>query len=107
MNSKTDNHSCITWLAPVIVLAIGILPMPIGYYTLLRLIVCACAIYYAYSLSQSEDKTFMFIFGFLAILYNPILPVYLYEKSIWIILNIITAALFFLKRRNDELTKEV
>ena len=93
-----DNNAYIFWLAPVIALAIGILPMPIGYYTLLRLVVCGCAIYYAYNLSQNEDKTFMLIFGFIAILYNPILPVYLYEKSIWIILNIVTAVLFFYKK---------
>ena len=98
-----DNHIYILWLAPIIVLVIGILPMPIGYYTLLRLVVCGCAIYYAYNLGQNKDKTFMLIFSFIAILYNPIFPVYLYEKSIWIILNIVTAVIFFLKRRSNEI----
>lgn len=96
-----NNHTYLFWLAPVIVLLVGILPMPIGYYTLLRLVVCACAIYYACILSQNEDRTFMLIFGFIAILYNPILPVYLYQKSIWIILNIFTVLLFIIKRRSD------
>ena len=76
-------------------LGIGILPMPIGYYTLLRLVVCACAIYYSFYSKQNNDEMAMLIFGFVVILYNPIFPIYLYEKSIWIVLNIITAWLFY------------
>jgi len=40
----------------------------------------------------------VWIFGFLAILYNPIIPIHLYEKGIWIIVNIITSILFFTKK---------
>ena len=40
---------------------------------------------------------FVWIFGFLAVLYNPIIPVYLYEKEIWMVVNIITAIIFFIK----------
>ena len=77
---------------------IGILPMPYGYYTLSRFIVCACAAYYAYQCSKNDDRNFLLIFGFIAILYNPIIPVHLYEKWIWIIVNIFTGYFFYLKR---------
>ena len=92
------NELNILWLAPLIMLGIGILPMPIGYYTLLRLVVCCSAIYYAYNFKQNGDIVSMLIFIFIAILYNPIFPVYLYEKWLWIVVNIITAILFFIKR---------
>ena len=42
--------------------------------------------------------TFVWIFGLIAILYNPIIPVYLYKKEIWMVVNIITAGIFFIKK---------
>ena len=92
----------IFWIAPLIVLAIGLLPMPYGYYTLLRLVVCGCSLYYAYNFYENKNTQFLWIFGFIAILYNPLFPIYLYEKEIWIVLNILTAAVFFIKRDSIE-----
>ena len=94
----------IFWIAPIIAMGIGFLPMPYGYYTLSRFIVCGCSLYYAYNLYQQKDMTFVWIFGFLVILYNPIIPVHLYEKEIWMVVNIITAIIFFIKK--DSISKE-
>ena len=33
-----------------------------------------------------------------SVLYNPIIPVYLYEKQIWTIVNIVTAVVFIMKK---------
>ena len=85
----------IFWLAPIIVLIIGIFPLPIGYYNLTRLVVTASSIYFAYSFYRKKDTPKTWIFGFLTVLYNPIVPVYLYEKEIWIIVNIITMIAFY------------
>jgi hypothetical protein len=86
------------WVAPIIVMVIGALPMPYGYYSLLRLVVCGCSVYFALRLHQREEVLFVWIFGFVAVLYNPIIPVHLYEKAIWMVVNVITAILFYLKR---------
>jgi len=99
MKDLSNKQNKVFWLAPIIVLAIGILPMPIGYYTLSRLVVCASALYFAISFYKKKDNTNLWIFGFIAILYNPIIPVYLYEKAIWIIVNLITIFLFY-KNKN-------
>jgi|TARA_B100001964_G_scaffold154847_1_gene170216 hypothetical protein len=88
-------HKDIFWLAPIIVLVIAILPMPIGYYTLSRLVVCGSSIYFAYNFFNKKDVTRTWIFGFFVVLYNPIIPVYLYEKIIWVIVNIITIVVFY------------
>ena len=98
-NVTNENHK-IFWLAPIIVLAIGILPLPIGYYTLSRLVVCTSAIYFGYNFYKNGNTTNVWIFGFIAVLYNPIIPVYLYEKFIWIIVNFITIFAFY---KNKEL----
>ena len=95
MNNISDENNKIFWLVPIVVLAIGILPLPIGYYILSRLVVCASAIYFAYNFYKKNNQTNLWIFGFIAVLYNPIIPVYLYEKIIWIVVNIITIYLFY------------
>ena len=45
MKNVSEDNKKVFWLAPIVVLAIGIFPLPIGYYTLSRLVVCASAIY--------------------------------------------------------------
>lgn len=79
-------------------MAVGIFPMPYGYYNLSRLVVCGCAIFFALALHKRSDVIFAWIFGGLAILYNPIVPIHLYEKEIWMVANAVTAFLFFIKR---------
>ena len=96
MKKINTDEKKIFWLSPIIVLAIGILPLPIGYYTLSRLVVCACAIYFAHSFYKGKkENASLWLFGFIAVLYNPIIPVYLYEKFIWVIVNLITIYLFY------------
>ena len=84
----------IFWIAPLTVLGIGLLPMPYGYYFLSRLVVCVCAVYYAIQFIGKNDNTLAWIFGFFAILYNPIIPIHLGAKGLWIVVNIITAYVF-------------
>lgn len=75
-------------------MGIGLLPMPYGYYFLSRLVVFVCAIYFAMQLNDQSDTTWVWIFGFLALLYNPFIPIHLGSKGLWVIVNIITAIIF-------------
>ena len=88
----------IFWIAPLVVLGVGLLPMPYGYYFLSRLVVCGCAIYYAVQFSGQSHATLVWIFGFLAVLYNPIIPIHLGTKGLWIIVNVITVGVFFVNK---------
>ena len=88
--SNKNKTSDIFWLAPIIVLVIALLPMPIGYFMLSRTVVFICVIYYGYNYYKNKDQIKPWIFGFFAVLYNPIAPIYLQEKLIWVIVNIIT-----------------
>ncbi len=80
--------------------------MPYGYYTLSRFVVCACSIYFMHRIYLKNQTSFVWVFGFLALLYNPIIPVHLYQKEIWMVVNAITAVLFFVKK-GDALREEV
>ena len=95
----------IFWIAPIVAMAIGALSMPYGYYTLSRLIVCGCSLYFAHRLYSENQSPFVWIFGFFAVLYNPIIPIHLYQKEIWMVVNFLTAIVFFLKR-NDALKEK-
>ncbi len=95
MNFKEKDYF---WLAPLIVMGIGLLPMPYGYYFLSRLVVCICAVFFLSQLYKINERTSVFIFVGIAILYNPIFPIHLGDKSIWIVVNIITAILFLINK---------
>lgn len=82
------------WIVPIALLVVAIAPLPYGYYTFLRLIVCGCccAILYGAHIDGRERWTLM-SFGIvgLAVLYNPLVPVHL-TKGIWFWLNLGSAA---------------
>ena len=92
------NKNNLFWLAPIIALAIGILPMPYGYYMLSRLVVSAGALYFAFNFYKINDSFKVWVFGFLVVLYNPIIPISLGSKELWMIVNIPTIYYFYINR---------
>ena len=88
------------WIAPIVALVIGFLPMPFGYYIISRLIVSGCALYFAVKFYKQQDNFKPWIFGFLVVLYNPIIPMPLGSKELWMIVNIPTIYYFFINRRS-------
>ena len=98
MKNVTTNPNSIFWLAPRIALAIGLLPMPYGYYMLSRLIVSGCALYYAIKSHRSKDTVSLWLFGFIVVLYNPLIPISLGSKALWMIVNIPTIIYFYMNR---------
>ncbi len=62
----------------------------------MRIVVTAVAVYYAYYLYEAlKRKDFWFwALVIIAILFNPIVPIYLYDKSVWGIIDVIVAVFF-------------
>lgn len=60
-----------------------------GYYMLLRVITCATCVYSAVKFKTEWAK---WIFGVLAVLYNPVLPVHLGDNGLWSIINLASIA---------------
>ena len=87
--------------SPVIVLVLAIAPWPSFYYWLLRIFICPISAYFAYKSYEDNNDTNLIIFSAMAILYNPIFPVFLYSKGFWVILNILSAIFIYkhLKKR--------
>ncbi|MBU1873615.1 hypothetical protein KJ688_07790 [bacterium] len=74
-------------------LFIAIFDLPYGYFIFLRIFICILACLSAYTASEYKNKTWVWIFGITAILFNPIIPIYL-DKEIWTVLDILAAILF-------------
>lgn len=74
---------------------IAILPFPTGFYFFTRIALCLILLLITYELYQSNIKFWIFTAP-LALLYNPIIPIYLYSKSLWIFINIGTAIIIMI-----------
>lgn len=78
-------------------LLIGIADLPIGYYTLLRIVVTIGSVAIVMKEFQNGLNFWVVVFGFLAILFNPILPIYFNNKAVWLPFDIIGAIMFIIK----------
>lgn len=68
---------------------------PYSFYILLRWAICISALIVAYGFYKSALQGWTLVFGAIAFLFNPLMPVYL-AKSSWILLDFVSAAIFFL-----------
>jgi membrane-bound ClpP family serine protease len=78
-------------------LILALFNLPIGYYTFLRLAVTIGAVAIVFREFQRGFNAWVILFGLTAILFNPILPIYLNNKSAWMPIDIIVAILFLVK----------
>lgn len=78
-------------------LLIGIANLPIGYYTLLRIVVSIGAVAIIVSEYKGKINAWIIIFGLIAILFNPFIPIYFQDKSIWTVIDVIVGILFIIK----------
>ena len=77
-----------------VLLCLGVLSLPYVYYTLLRIIVTISAIINVYTFLEESNMEKVYLFGFLAILFNPLIPIYL-GKELWILIDLAAAGTFF------------
>ncbi|CAI8858616.1 DUF6804 family protein [Chryseobacterium sp. IT-36CA2] len=93
---------------------IGIFRLPIEYYTFLRILISIGALLVLYNTLSFKQHYFSIIFLIILILFNPVFPIYLYRKSIWIPIDTITGILFLLinfierkgQKKEEETTEE-
>ena len=66
---------------------------PYGYYQLLRFVVCGVSVYVAFIAYGWEKLWAAWLFGFVAVLFNPLLPIHL-SRDLWQPIDVICAVLF-------------
>jgi hypothetical protein len=78
-------------------LLLALANLPIGFYTLLRIIVTIGAVVVVVAEFEKGVNFWVIAFGLTAILFNPLIPVYLSNKKTWMPIDIVIAILFLLK----------
>ena len=73
----------------------AITALPYGYYQMLRWVVCGISIYIAYKAYQWDRKWATWLFASCAVLFNPILPIYL-TREIWRPIDVAFGFLFII-----------
>jgi magnesium-transporting ATPase (P-type) len=89
---------------------IAILPLPLFYYTFLRIIIFIGAGIVVYYFGKQKEFLWVIVFGAILVLFNPIIPIHFYLKIIWIPIDIVTGILFlllvFIKKKIKELPEK-
>lgn len=98
MNLKTAQ------LITIPMLLLALLPMPYGYYTFLRISICIFSGYLAYKTWQNNIQIWMWIFMCIAILFNPIIPIYL-GRALWAFVDIIVVIVFLVSLSHLKIDK--
>lgn len=115
MYNRNNNHSngiiTVRFIGAICAIAcfVGVLKLPIVYYTFLRTFVSLGAILFIYGWLRYKNYPLAIIFILVLILFNPLFPFYLHRKSIWIPLDIIAGLLFLLMgfyRKKEHLKEE-
>lgn len=109
---KIENEAMIFTVVRVIAIALllwAYAKHPIGYYTLLRFVICATCAYGTYYAMKLGKAGWMFAMAFVAILFNPVIPIYL-KRNQWEIIDAVTALILLLSisllRRPQRLGQE-
>lgn len=80
--------------------------LPIGYFTLMRFVVCAVGIYIAYKTYQeNKESLWVWAFGFVVVLFNPIIPIVL-KRAQWEVVDLVVGiffltSIFLIKFKNE------
>ncbi len=77
----------------IVMLILALLNMPEGYITLLRIIVSGTAIYLLLTAKGIGKLSWVWIMGFIAILFNPFIPIY-FIKKVWSFIDVVVAITF-------------
>jgi hypothetical protein len=78
-------------------LFLGLLELPIWYYIFLRIVVTIGSIVVVVKEFENELNFWVITFGLISLLFNPIIPVYLNNKSAWMAIDIIVGIIFLIK----------
>ncbi len=100
MDDTANNNLKKLLMVAAVILFMAIIPFwPYGFYTLLRLVVCAIAGYSAFKIGHNENlKKHKVPLILIAILFNPLFPVY-FVRLIWFPIDI-CIGIYLLTLRN-------
>jgi len=107
VKESEDSQYKLMLVAAIVVLFIAIFDMPSGYYTFLRIIVfITTGLTAIYFFNKKESATGIVLL-LIAILWNPFIPIYIYDKSVWVVLDLIAVGIAIFILSTKSFTKSV
>lgn len=104
MNKNTKKN--IVMIVSAIFLLLALLEgWAYGFFTLLRCVVFGSSAYLTWLAHKYETGDWRWIFGFIALLFNPIIPIYLY-RELWVILDFLVAVFLIISVFTFKLPEE-
>ncbi len=77
-----------------ILLFLAIAPMPYGFYTFIKIIVCGCAGAIFYQLwDKGYRGIWLWVWGMIVILFNPVAEIHM-TKEVWMVVDALAGSLF-------------
>lgn len=93
---KLSNQKTLTIIASGFLFIALFDGLPYVYFTLLRFIVCAVGVYLAYNIHEdNKGSLWVWAFAGIAVLFNPIIPIYL-QRGQWMVIDLIIGIFFVL-----------
>ena len=71
-------------------LLLGAVPLPYGYYTLLRLVACGVFGFAAFTAHERKNTVLPWVYGLISLLFNPIIKIH-FSKGSWAFLDVAAA----------------
>jgi hypothetical protein len=81
-------------LIPAVAALAALLPLPYMFYLVVKIIIFGFAAYIAYK-EFKHKLELVLIFGALAVIFNPVIPINFGTRNVWMVLDLIAAAAFF------------
>jgi len=63
-----------------------------GFFTILRFVVFATTAYVAWMAYEGQKEKWVWVFGFVAVLFNPFFPVH-FDRETWVVIDLVTGIL--------------
>ena len=82
-------------LIAAVMALVAIADLPYGYYTLMRLVVCATAVFVLVVAARGGQMWAVWVYSIIALLFNPVVPVHL-TKGLWQPLDFIAGAVLII-----------
>jgi type IV secretory pathway TraG/TraD family ATPase VirD4 len=86
--TSNKKKNTVAFIAAVFLFLALINGWPYGFFTLLRFVVFATSVYIAWMAYREQKEKWIWIFGFLAVLFNPFIVIHL-NREIWSFIDII------------------
>jgi hypothetical protein len=99
-NSNIKSLEIKLWplIVTIIILVITIFPWDYAFYMVSKVGVCAAFIYYCfvnYKKGEEKQSRYFWYFLVLAILFNPVIPIHLFYRFVWILVDLVVIVFLF------------